>query len=214
MTLVRPNQGPSDFVSTETKLKADTCGRQDDAMTDGWGTVLSAVIAVAGTLAGLHFGRRQVADQATVEHGQWLRGQRQDAYVQFLDAWDAAMRGLQDIVDGLDSAFFDEEWRRMALAFKEVVDADVARVWGELAKPLERAHLLGPESVERAVEELQTVFGELGGFLHQMASRDGPPEASDYQTWSMNCLPRAHLGRLNLVQAAKETLRQAPKPAG
>lgn len=57
-------------------------------MGEQWATIMAAVIAVCGVPVGILVGRWQVTDQAAVEHGQWLRGQRQEAYIALLDAWD------------------------------------------------------------------------------------------------------------------------------
>ncbi|WP_367324743.1 hypothetical protein [Streptomyces sp. HUAS ZL42] len=48
-------------------------------MGEQWGTVVAALIGVGGVFGGIFLGRRQVTDQAAVEHGQWLRGQRREA---------------------------------------------------------------------------------------------------------------------------------------
>ncbi|WP_345656587.1 hypothetical protein [Streptomyces siamensis] len=48
-------------------------------MSEAWAAIIAAVAAgvfgIAGILTGIVAGRRQTVDQATVEHGQWLRGQ-------------------------------------------------------------------------------------------------------------------------------------------
>ncbi|MFE2821919.1 hypothetical protein [Streptomyces sp. NPDC059271] len=62
-------------------------------MSEAWAAIIAAVAAgffgIGGILTGIIVGRRQTTDQATVEHGQWLRGQRQAAYTEALAAWDA-----------------------------------------------------------------------------------------------------------------------------
>lgn len=59
-------------------------------MSESWGMLAAAIAAgllgIGGVLLGLVVGRRQVSDQAQVEHGQWLRGQRMEAYLEFLRA--------------------------------------------------------------------------------------------------------------------------------
>lgn len=61
-------------------------------MSEAWAAIVAAVAAglfgIGGILTGIIVGRRQTTDQATVEHGQWLRGQRQTAYTEALAAWD------------------------------------------------------------------------------------------------------------------------------
>ncbi|MFE4658193.1 hypothetical protein ACFRFJ_16100 [Streptomyces hydrogenans] len=51
---------------------------------------------MAGSFIGVWVGRRQVRDQAKVEHEQWLRGQRQEAFVDFLALWDEAVAQLDE----------------------------------------------------------------------------------------------------------------------
>lgn len=63
-------------------------------MTEGWGMVAAAAIGFAGLFVGLIVGRRAVRDQDQVEHEQ-----RQEAYVAFLDAWDAAFKAFDQQVD-------------------------------------------------------------------------------------------------------------------
>ncbi|CAM5553100.1 hypothetical protein SBADM41S_11256 [Streptomyces badius] len=60
-------------------------------------------------VSGFRAGRQQVKDQAQVEHEQWLRGQRQEAYADFLAAWDAAYAALKQEVTRTA-----EHWETMA----------------------------------------------------------------------------------------------------
>ncbi|MFF7329700.1 hypothetical protein [Streptomyces sp. NPDC008150] len=68
-------------------------------MTEAWAAIIAAiaggVLGIGGTLAGVVTSRRQTVDQATVEHGQWLRGQRQTAYTETLAAWDTFLGEAQ-----------------------------------------------------------------------------------------------------------------------
>ncbi|MFG2125363.1 hypothetical protein [Streptomyces sp. NPDC048710] len=61
---------------------------------------LTATLGLAGTFGvayvGYHGTRRQTADQASIEHGQWLRGRRQEGYTALFPAWDAAGKELRD----------------------------------------------------------------------------------------------------------------------
>lgn len=71
-------------------------------MTEAWGIVIAAIIAVAGTVVGYFAGRRQVRDQALVEHEQWLRAQRQEAYYTFLTEFDEVVSEALRICDRAD----------------------------------------------------------------------------------------------------------------
>jgi len=155
-------------------------------MTEGWGMVVAAAIALIGVLCGLLIGRRQVRDQAQVEHGQWLRGQRQEAYVQFLDVWDGAMRAFEVILEESDqrkqlARYEDEQrnvdgWGNLA----EEIFGEVEQISGPVNEALERVRLLGPESLEKAAVNLEDALKGLGG-----AMRAGTGEGSwpKYDFW-------------------------------
>ncbi len=58
---------------------------------------VGGLFALVGAYIGYRAGRRQTSDQATVEHGQWLRGQRQHAYLAFVGTWDRWVESLQGV---------------------------------------------------------------------------------------------------------------------
>ncbi|GGU02648.1 hypothetical protein GCM10010256_73320 [Streptomyces coeruleorubidus] len=122
-------------------------------MTDGWGTVTASVVTIIGTIVvgvlAYRAGRAQVSDQARVEHGQWLRGQRQDAYVTFLTAWDQVVKSLKDEVKAIgesQQATSTTERERLMEAAGERVLYAPAPVRG----PAEQVLLLGPDNVADA----------------------------------------------------------------
>ncbi|MEU9466645.1 hypothetical protein AB0D78_08300 [Streptomyces avermitilis] len=130
-------------------------------MTEQWGTVVAALIAATAALAGVLMGRRQVTDEAQVEHEQWLRGQRQEAYVTYLDMVDQALMQLDDIVTSADR--YEEatneghEWYEIF----ERIDARGEAAWGLVRKPQERVYLLGPEKVNAAALEVDNRLAEV-----------------------------------------------------
>ncbi|MFJ6691658.1 hypothetical protein [Streptomyces sp. NPDC091294] len=73
-------------------------------MDQGWAAVVAAIAAgvfgITGALCGIVVGRRQAADQATVEHGHWLREQRLQAYTDLLAAWDETVHEMGRFQDG------------------------------------------------------------------------------------------------------------------
>lgn len=71
--------------------------RHTSGMTAEQATVVAAFIGVVGGLAGVYIGRWQVRAEAVVEHEQWLRGQRREAYTALLAAWDASVLKLIDL---------------------------------------------------------------------------------------------------------------------
>ncbi|MEU9900749.1 hypothetical protein ACIBCS_36155 [Streptomyces phaeochromogenes] len=88
-------------------------------MNEAWAAVV-AVAAGVFALAGGYYGSRRQAD---VEHGQWQRGQRQEAYLALLDAWDAAMRKLTDIAADWDHQLYGEQEQRAGDDFSDVITA-------------------------------------------------------------------------------------------
>ncbi|MET9791440.1 hypothetical protein [Streptomyces canus] len=119
-------------------------------MTAEQATVVAAVIGVVGGLAGVYIGRWQVRDEAVVEHEQWLRGQRQEAYTALLAAWDASVLKLIDLPPD------EEYWAHLEATYEgDPVEATKEGIWDdslqikeELKQHLERVQLLGPDTVD------------------------------------------------------------------
>jgi len=136
-------------------------------MDQGWAALIAAVTA---GVVGLWVGRRTVRDQAQVEHGQWLRNQRQEAYVRVLDTWDTALRSLEEIVDGAEERKRRHE-REVetsdggVMFFEYRIRAEVERASGPVNEALERVRLLGPDAVEKAAKNLEDALQGLGGAI-------------------------------------------------
>lgn len=81
-------------------------------MDQGWAAIIAAIVAGAAALGGIGIGlivgRRQLADQTAVEHGQWLRSQRQEAYLAFLDEFDRIMATGHEFWEGIDEFVRDD----------------------------------------------------------------------------------------------------------
>ncbi|MGI3224988.1 hypothetical protein ACRJ4B_14785 [Streptomyces sp. GTA36] len=147
-------------------------------MTEGWGAVVAAliagIVAVAGSFIGVYVGRRQVQDEAQIEHGQWLRDQRQEAYAAFLAQWDAAFAGMKQEV-----ARLTEQWEAMEEHGLDIsVDEDDLEHAHETAEHLmqpmravqERVLLLGPDVVDHAVEQMAQALEALrAAFVDHLA---------------------------------------------
>ncbi|MFG2794295.1 hypothetical protein [Streptomyces sp. NPDC048419] len=125
-------------------------------MTAEQATVVAAFIGVVGGLAGVYIGRWQVRAEAVVEHEQWLRGQRREAYTALLAAWDASVLKLVDLPpDG-------EYWAHLEATYQgDPVEAMEEKIWNEslqikedLKQHLERVQLLGPDTVDAACATL------------------------------------------------------------
>ncbi|MFE2128070.1 hypothetical protein [Streptomyces amritsarensis] len=175
-------------------------------MTEGWGMVVAAAIALAGVLCGLFVGRRQVRDQAQVEHGQWLRGQRQEAYVRFIAAWDEGIPKFEARILTDE----DDRWiGSMDESMEEIGDMAATTMHKEqepLRAAAERVQMLGPEEVEDAVSGmLNTVDDLIMGIVAQYAEGNRDNLASYWEAMGQTG-PR----RATFVSAAQGVLRTAP----
>ncbi|MFJ1928043.1 hypothetical protein [Streptomyces sp. NPDC088131] len=184
-------------------------------MTSEVASIVAAVIAGAVALAsGFFFGRRQVRDQAAVEHGQWLRGQRQDAYVALLDAWDTAVKEFQEEIDRgeyFDQIAAHEEALRGPDFWEdhmESVATHVDRISEGVQRRLERVLLLGPEPVDKACINLDEALKALGSSVRSKSGTSDWPNYDMYWEMSMN----ARKARSALLDAARGSMREAPRP--
>ncbi|MCX4451590.1 hypothetical protein [Streptomyces sp. NBC_01789] len=198
-------------------------------MWEQWGTVVAALIGFGGVFVGLLIGRRQVTDQAKVEHEQWLRGQRQEAYTRLLDDWETAVRAMNEVID-------DEERHRRAEERghdwdTEIVPAireAVAQPWRQVWRSVERVELLGPPAAVRAAFNMYEVGGNavsaLLDFRHPwphvervnaarfsagMARRDAVPLIAQVLREAPS--PRSRRGRFSRTQAVRDRLLSRPE---
>ncbi|WP_406369723.1 hypothetical protein OG788_07905 [Streptomyces sp. NBC_00647] len=188
-------------------------------MNEAWGAVVAAVAAgvfgIIGILAGIVVGRRQTADQATVEHGQWLRGQRQEAFVAYLDAWDRVLDALKQVAEDIDEhthpgRFHPEMYE------EELAEYVTQLVWGIYEPSLklrEQLMLLAPQAVEPLADEAGTALFVVQNRLKQWALCAGSEDAirignANYET----ALTRAKTARRALFTAARATLLTPPSP--
>ncbi|MGA5009035.1 hypothetical protein ACPCDX_29105 [Streptomyces koyangensis] len=182
-------------------------------MTEAWGMIIAALVALAGTFGGLIVGRRQVEDEAHIEHEQWLREQRQQAYGRFLTAWDAAFTAATNEVQALmaeaenldrvniDYVFEEGDWDRAS----HVIDEAFSPV-----KPKqEQVLLLGPDLLDgpatrmgEALERLEPAY---------IATVTGQPDRSEV-TWE-EAVQGMQDARQEMLDAMRQQLRSAPKVA-
>lgn len=175
--------------------------------------IIAALLALAGTFGGLIVGRRQVEDQAHIEHEQWLREQRQQAYGRFLTAWDAAFTAATNEVQALmaeaenldrvniDYVFEEGDWERAS----QVIDEAFSPV-----KPKqEQVLLLGPDLLDgpatlmgEALERLEPAY---------VATATGQPDRSEV-TWE-EAVQGMQDARQEMLDAMRQQLRSAPKAA-
>ncbi|MFJ9810710.1 hypothetical protein ACIRTB_21030 [Streptomyces sp. NPDC101158] len=166
--------------------------------------------ALAGSFIGAWVGRRQVRDQAHVEHDQWLRGQRQEAYVQFLAAWDGLLPQVEQMVlENEEIANIDEHdaWDLAGRAAADRVDQDQALI----RRAAERVEMLGPQPLEAAASTMAETARTLGNCIlaqYGIVRQDGLGRRPLETMWLL--MEQVDEQRAAFVAAAKDQLRQTP----
>ncbi|MFF9378130.1 hypothetical protein ACF1BB_26800 [Streptomyces griseoluteus] len=184
-------------------------------MSEAAATIFTAIagglFALAVAYIGYRAGQRQTADQATVEHGQWLRGQRQQAYLAFVDTWDTTVDSLQRLQRSWESQVGEyQQGDRLDEPTEEPsrLLRDARRA---VRRDLERVELLGPQRIDVAVRAMEDAFREmLDVIAAQMATGATCPHWDEWNPVTV----RANTARLNFYAAAIRTLRQPPSPEG
>lgn len=177
-------------------------------MTEGWGMVAAAAIALMGVFSGLFIGRRQVRDQAQVEHGQWLRGQRQEAYVSLIVAWD-------DTVPKFDDHLLEYEQREridQADAWDEAHAATVVELESmraPLRRAAERVQMLGPEAVDEAVDQMLSTVQKLSTGITSQFSAHANADRNAFDLFQ-RAQGEVSTRREVFLAAAQSALRQTP----
>ncbi|MFE9476218.1 hypothetical protein [Streptomyces griseofuscus] len=184
-------------------------------MNEAWGAVIAAIAAgifgIGGILAGIYVGRRQTTHQATVEHGQWLRDQRQQAYLAFIATWDTSIETVREL---------QEKWEARVFAYQQdgtlpdpagEAYSRSMEAWQAIRRDLERVELLGPQRIDFAVQAMEDAFRELQDVIggQVMAAATCPR----WDEWHP-VLGRATQARYSFHAAAIQTLRQPPSPDG
>ncbi|WP_328373713.1 hypothetical protein OG800_50795 (plasmid) [Streptomyces sp. NBC_00445] len=171
-----------------------------------WGMLGAALIGFAGLFVGLIVGRRQVADQAQVEHGQWLRAQRQEAYVQLLDSWETAVRKTEEVVDDEGHQQAEEQGWDWGEHIIPAIDREVTEAWEPVWRAVERVELIGPDAASEAANGLR------------VAGRTIVSGALDFDAAWPNrarveaAMEEGRAARRSAVTAAAGVVQTAPRP--
>ncbi|MFD5481253.1 hypothetical protein [Streptomyces hawaiiensis] len=193
-------------------------------MDQGQAAIWAAAIGVPGVLLSgvlsYRAGRRQVRDQGANEHLQWLRQQRQERYVGFLQTVDLCLKALEihsgDLVslsDQLDSGDVDAAAYDFAPLY---IPRDVLRSIEELAKSRDSLLMLGPDEVDDRAQALFTAvlnyWSAHGDALHTLQL--GPlPLPDDEPAWTAlaDADDETVARRREFIAAARENLTTPPK---
>ncbi|MFD3336032.1 hypothetical protein ACFWV1_25810 [Streptomyces sp. NPDC058700] len=186
-------------------------------MDQGWAAVIAAgvaaVVAVAASFIGVWLGRRTVRDQAQVEHGQWLRNQRQEAYVAVLDTWDVAMSAFEAIIDGSEERKGAHTWATENVGgnpfLSTVLFGEVDQHSGPVNEALERVRLLGPDPVERAAKNLEDALKGLGGAIRANSGEEELQDWPNHAFWN-EARRNASECRREFFRLARSEIRTAP----
>ncbi|MFJ4191070.1 hypothetical protein [Kitasatospora sp. NPDC089509] len=156
----------------------------------GWAAVLAGGIGMVGALGGSLVGgwaavrgardtaalnaesaRRQVVDQAAIEHRHWVRQERQKAYREVLDAYAGVTPMIWVVHESLASPEESERPRRL----------DLTERFDVLNSACSRLVLLGPTTVAEAGNALSLALQEVErSFLRLVAGGPGAlPSGSD-----------------------------------
>ncbi|MFF7795572.1 hypothetical protein [Streptomyces sp. NPDC007991] len=179
-------------------------------MDQGWAAIVAAIAAgffgITGVFAGIVVGRRQTVDQAAVEHGQWLRGQRQEAYIKFLEAWEQALADFEQF-EHQPEAWFRVPPNADPEPYYAQFDEAVTRPISRLRPFLERVTILGTTEVEAAAVALNKVLTDLRDVLWRGFDSDGPSWVAYRRV-----LERSDDQRRLFVKRAREVMLTAPRP--
>jgi len=142
-------------------------------MDQGLAAVLGATVGVLGTISASAISswtsRQQVHHQAKVDHAQWRRQARRDAYSAFLAPASEARNALKTAARALvgDSPDLAEADRRLQVAHEQMVVVQAA--WASLA-------VEGPEPVERAAHSVHTGLHSMRTTLLAWRDSVGAPD--------------------------------------
>lgn len=177
-------------------------------MDQGLAAVLGAGVGVVGTLGTACVTylatRHQAKDQERVEHGQWLRQQRQRAYEDFLVAYDRFAGAATAMEDALQVRR-TEGLEELAVSLKDAIeDFGSARV---------RVAVAGPHFASQSAGRIAILFQDVRRLL--LAWRDAQTAGDDtteLSTQLQNSRGKTQLAYRDFVRDAR-TVLESPAPA-
>ncbi|WP_327681917.1 hypothetical protein [Streptomyces sp. NBC_00467] len=190
---------------------------------------LAAVIAgMAGAIGGVSGGvvgavstaramARQVRDQATTEHGQWLRGQRMEAYLTLLQEWDAAHKRLKRIWTRAVDAYYEDSLAMLEGDIGDICNMlldGVEEAVAPTATAFERVAMLGPREMDDVVFGLEAALQELRSVTETRLGPDEARTSSQSASWEpWNGTDSAAAGaRQAFVECVRRVLGSPPTP--
>lgn len=177
-------------------------------MNEAWAAVVAAIAAgVFGIIAGIYVGRRQTTDQAAVEHGQWLRDQRQETYLKFVQTWEDAVAEFSQFEDPSESWFWPPpggDPEPYYVRFDEAASRPVNRI----RRLLDQLTILGPTSMEDAAAALLKILTDMRDVLWAGFDEGNGPDWSAYR----RIQERKEFQRALFVKRAREVMQSAPRP--
>ncbi|MFE2297945.1 hypothetical protein ACFXAW_07090 [Streptomyces sp. NPDC059445] len=183
-------------------------------MSEAWAAIIAAIAAgffgIGGILTGIIVGRRQTMDQATVEHGQWLRGQRQQAYLAFLAAAGTGFNGLAHLLIQLDQRLPSSPNDAAELVTFVLRIQELTLPASEAAESIE---LLGPASVSGPTKEWGMLMYELTEELRQFATAGHSDEEVEAKKQDLlNRMTGLHQKQQAVFERVRQVLAVPPQP--
>jgi hypothetical protein len=176
-------------------------------MSDQWPLFLTAALGLAGTFGVSYLSYRGGRRQAGIEHGQWLRGRRQEAYTALFPAWDAAVKDLDEFQYGWASLLERQGSEGDASRRWLLVEQKAGEVYAALRPHIELCELLGPQKVNQCAEGLHQAFRRLRQVMEDQAQQE--PSVVVWETWEAE-LGRAAVARHDFQLACIWVLRRTP----
>ncbi|WP_127469612.1 hypothetical protein [Streptomyces sp. B27] len=192
-------------------------------MDEGLAALIAGLAGLAGGIGGSAIGAvataramaRQVRDQATTEHGQWIRDQRMQAYLTLMQEWDAAHTRLKNIWTQAEDVYYEHLNQILQGEISEIFNTFLGQL-EEATTPtttaFERVAMLGPSEVDNAVLGLEQALQDLRSVtkvrLYPVPDRN---TGWDSEAWSVSDAAAAR-AREVFVDRVRRVLDIPPTP--